>query len=135
VAPIASLTSTQTRRRWSIPSPERSPTSGDGAAKFLRLRTLLAKAWVCPVPEDRHQRRLSPQHRAKSFSLYATIPESDSGFVPSGIYDQNRQAWFYGRNDDVWTEHKLPNTIPGAMALEDIITKADVALQIHARAN
>jgi hypothetical protein len=61
---------------------------------------------------------------AKTFSLYATIPESDSFRVPSGIYDQNRQAWFYGRNDDVWTEHKLPNTIPGAMALEDIITKA-----------
>jgi hypothetical protein len=61
---------------------------------------------------------------AKSFTAYATIPEATTGFVPSGIYDQNRQAWFYGRNDDVWTEHKLPNTIPGAMTLEAILTKA-----------
>ncbi|MGX9145948.1 phage tail protein [Mesorhizobium sp. 128a] len=61
---------------------------------------------------------------AKSFSLYATIPEATTGYVRTGIYDQGRQAWFYGRNDDVWTEHRLPNTIPGAMALEDILTKA-----------
>lgn len=60
---------------------------------------------------------------AKTFSLYATIPEADPDKVRSGIYDQNRLAWFYGRNDDVWTEHKLPNTIPGAVDLEDIVTK------------
>ncbi|TPL40704.1 phage tail protein [Mesorhizobium sp. B2-4-6] len=60
---------------------------------------------------------------AKSFSLFATLPES-ADRVMSGIFDQNRQAWFYGCNDDVWTEHRLPNTIPGSMALSAIITKA-----------
>ncbi len=73
------------------------------------------------------QRRiLSPEYRVKGMTLFATAPfeASVATNARTGIHDQNRLSWFYAFGDDVWTEYRLPNTIPGLIDLEVILTKA-----------
>lgn len=61
---------------------------------------------------------------SKTISTFASHTGLTNLEFTTGIFDQSKGAYFEAFGDDHWVEHRLPNTIPGAMALEDIIIKA-----------
>ncbi|RWP72381.1 hypothetical protein [Mesorhizobium sp.] len=60
---------------------------------------------------------------SKTITTFAENTAIDNIDFTTGIFDQNKLAYYQAFGDDVWTEYRLPNTIPGAMALQDLITK------------
>ncbi|MER8615959.1 phage tail protein [Mesorhizobium sp. M1409] len=61
---------------------------------------------------------------SKTITTYAQDLSLTNLEFTTGIFDQNKSSYFEAFGDDHWVEHRLPSITPGAMALQDIITKA-----------
>ncbi|RUU10082.1 hypothetical protein EOD08_33960, partial [Mesorhizobium sp. M6A.T.Ca.TU.002.02.2.1] len=61
---------------------------------------------------------------SKTITTFAENTAIDNIDFTTGIFDQNKLAYYQAFGDDVWTEYRPPNIIPGLIDLEVILTKA-----------
>lgn len=60
---------------------------------------------------------------SKTITTFAENTAIDNIDFTTGIFDQNKQAYFQAFGDDVWTEYQLPNILPGLVSVEWMLTK------------
>ncbi|RVC47572.1 hypothetical protein EN781_00095 [Mesorhizobium sp. M4A.F.Ca.ET.090.04.2.1] len=60
---------------------------------------------------------------AKTISIFASHTGITNLEFTSGIFDQNKSAYFEAFGDDHWVEHQLPNVKPGLVSLTSLLTK------------
>ncbi|TIM51240.1 MAG: hypothetical protein E5Y69_06665 [Mesorhizobium sp.] len=60
---------------------------------------------------------------SKTISTFAENTAIDNIDFTTGIFDQNKLAYYQAFGDDVWTEYRPPNILPGLIDVEIMLTK------------